>query len=116
MAHINGMEQCKTIMNMQVPVHIKSAYANPVEDQIRRLAASYGVDEDRAVDIARCESQLGKYKTNWSGSSAKGVYQFIDKTWQNYCEGDVMDDEDNIRCFMEQYPKHPSWWECNRRV
>ena len=33
---------------------------------------------------------MGKYKTNWSGSSAKGVYMFIDRTWEYYCEGDVM--------------------------
>lgn len=41
-----------------------------------------------------------------------GVYQFIEGTWKNYCEGNVFDYKANIACFMELYPKHPSWWEC----
>lgn len=63
--------------------------------------------------IAECESQYGKYPYNWEGSSAKGVYQFTDETWNNYCEGDVMNYKDNIKCFIKLYPQHPSWWKCN---
>ena len=59
-----------------------------------------------------CESKMGKYKYNMSGSSAKGIFQFIDRTWGSYCEGDVLNDEDNVRCFTELYKQHPSWWQC----
>lgn len=65
-----------------------------------------------SLRIARCESQLGKYKFNFEGGSAKGVHQFIDKTWKNYCEGDVLNELDNIKCFIKLYPLHPEWWEC----
>ena len=55
---------------------------------------------------------MGKYKTNWSGSSAKGIYMFISSTWEYYCDGDVLNDEDNVKCFMKLYEEHRTWWEC----
>jgi len=70
------------------------------------------VDNETALRIADCESKTGKYKHNLQGSSAKGVYQFIDKTWENYCEGDVLNEIDNIKCFNKLYNQHSSWWEC----
>lgn len=81
-------------------------------DLITRLSEEKGFETEIALKIADCESKTGKYKINWEGSSAKGIYQFTDKTWKNYCDGDVMDDYDNIRCFMELYEKHPNWWKC----
>ena len=85
---------------------------NPVEATIRHYADEYGVDVEIAIRISICESQMGKYKHNWEGSSAKGVYQFIDRTWAYYCEGDVLNDEANVICFMELYNKYPHYWEC----
>ncbi len=85
---------------------------SPVEASIRYYSEEYGVDTKTALRIAKCESQMGKYKINWSGSSAKGVYQFIDKTWEHYCDGDVMNDEDNIICFMKLYENNKNWWLC----
>jgi hypothetical protein len=82
------------------------------EDLITRLSTERGFDVNVALKIADCESKTGKYKTNWQGSSAKGIYMFTDRTWENYCDGDVMDDYDNIRCFLNLYRKHPSWWAC----
>lgn len=77
---------------------------------IEVLAPQYGVDVEVAMKIAERESMYGKYKTNWEGSSSKGVYQFIESTWANYCEGDVMNDKQNIECFMKLYNDHKSWW------
>lgn len=82
------------------------------EELIREMASKYDVCPETAIRIAKCESQLGKYPINWEGSSAKGVYQFIDKTWDNYCDGDVLNEEDNIRCFMELYNQFSHWWAC----
>lgn len=44
-------------------------------------------------------------------STAKGLGQFIDKTFANYCTGDVMNAEDNLDCFVKLYPRHKDWWE-----
>ena len=70
------------------------------------------VSMTEALDIADCESKLGKQKRNRQGSSASGVFMFINRTWDDYCEGYQMNDDDNIKCFFELYPKHKGWWEC----
>jgi soluble lytic murein transglycosylase-like protein len=79
---------------------------------IHKYAAKNGVELETALRIATCESQLGLYKYNKSGSTAKGVYQFIDSTWEYTGGGDVLDDEQNIQRFMQFYSTHPEWWEC----
>lgn len=76
------------------------------------LAQNNGFNVATAIRIANCESELGKEKINKQGSSAKGVYQFVDRTWKHYCSGDVMSDYDNIMCFIKLYKQHPSWWSC----
>ena len=82
-----------------------------VKDLISYYAMLYNVDERQALDIAYCESRFNPLAKN-PNSSAKGVYQFIDKTWKNYCYGDVFDPEANIKCFMKLYKQHPDWWAC----
>jgi len=74
-------------------------------------AKEYQFPVDTALRIAQCESTMGTMIKN-PHSSASGVYQFTRSTWSNYCHGDVMNEEHNIRCFMEIYPIHPEWWEC----
>jgi len=92
-----------------------SALVEPTtKELIEIMAKEYNVCVETALKIAECESQYGKYNYNWQGSSAKGVYQFIDKTFANYCDGDVMNEKDNIKCFMKLYNKFSHWWEqCN---
>ena len=80
-----------------------------VEALIRIMAGDL---TDTAIRIANCESKMGKYKVNWEGSSAYGLFQFMPKTFNAYCKGDINNNYDQIRCFLELYPKHPSWWKC----
>lgn len=83
-----------------------------VECWIEVYAEQYGVDVEVAKRIAVCESQMGKYRENWEGSGAVGVFQFKPKTFFAYCEGNIQSDKDQTKCFMQLYPVHPSWWEC----
>jgi len=78
--------------------------------EIRKQANSSGIDPDFAVKMANCESTFDPFAEN-PRSSAKGVYQFIDSTWQNYCSGQVKDYRDNIKCFMNNWHDHPGWWK-----
>jgi hypothetical protein len=78
---------------------------------ITKLAKEYNVPVDEALTIAECESNFNPLAKN-PNSTAKGLYQFIDGTWDYFCEGDVLNAEDNARCFMELYPKYPHYWEC----
>ena len=82
---------------------------NEVKKEIREQAFAYSIPEQVALDIANCESEFDEYARN-PNSSASGVFQFIDLTFSNYCSGDVFNYKDNIKCFMEQFPKHPEWW------
>jgi hypothetical protein len=82
------------------------------EESPEYLIEKYADDVPTAKRIATCESQMGKYRTNWSGSSAEGLFMFMPKTWNAYCDGDIKSDIDQIKCFNKLYPTHKSWWEC----
>lgn len=61
-------------------------------------------DITKAIRIARCESGFNQYAKN-PGSTAKGIYQFIDGTWRSNClkDGNVYNFVDNINCFWKVY-------------
>jgi hypothetical protein len=87
-----------------------------VEQKIVLYTSQTDIPVERALAISECESQHGKYLYNQQGSSAKGIYQFISKTWENYCEGDVLDEDANIKCFLKLYKQHSNWWECSNKL
>lgn len=82
-----------------------------VQEEIVIQAEKAGINPQKALNIAACESNFLPNAKN-PNSSAKGVYQFLSKTWKNYCEGVVYDYKANIKCFMRWYKVYPSWWEC----
>jgi len=82
-----------------------------VPEKVVYYAQRSDVDIKTALRIADCESDF-RPEVESPISSATGIFQFIDKTWANYCVGDRKNADDNIKCFMKLYPKHQSWWEC----
>ena len=81
-------------------------------EQPEYLIEQYADDVPTAKRIATCESQMGKYRSNFQGSSATGLFQFMPRTFYDYCSGDVNNDIDQIKCFNKLYKLHPEWWEC----
>ena len=63
-------------------------------------ADCYGVNKQLALDLAEHESMFNSLAKNSEGSSAKGIYQFLDSTWASECSGDVFSPDDNIQCGM----------------
>lgn len=63
---------------------------NTVADLIRQLAGEAGEDADTAVAIAMIESRLNPNAKN-PDSSAAGLFQFIDDTWNDMGGGDKFD-------------------------
>ena len=61
-----------------------------IETMIREKATSAGIDPDYMVRMAQIESQGNPRAAN-PNSSAKGLYQFVDGTWQTHGSGDVFD-------------------------
>lgn len=86
-------------------------YETP-KDLIIRLSQEKGFNVNTSLKIAECESQYGKYKENWSGSGAYGLFQFKPKTFNAYCDGLITSDIDQTYCFIKLYEKHKSWWSC----
>ena len=82
-----------------------------LEQRIVQKSIQYGIPPEKSLRIANCESSMNPLAKN-PNSSAKGLYQFIDSTWEHYCEGDVLNADDNIDCFVKLYPKHKDWWIC----
>ncbi len=64
---------------------------------IIKHARFYGVSEKLLTDLAMIESNLCKDVVSKT-SSARGCFQIIRSTWDRYCSGSVMSDNDNIRC------------------
>jgi len=72
-----------------------------IQKEISVQCLMYKINCDFALQLALFESTLDADVKNLEGSSAKGIYQFIDSTWHIYCEGDVINYIDNISCFMK---------------
>lgn len=82
-----------------------------VAGYIRKEADKNGIDPEKALAIAYCESSFDPYAKN-PNSTAKGVYQFLDGTWEWIgASGTPFNAEENIRQFMKWYPRYPQWWE-----
>lgn len=85
-----------------------------VEYKIKVAARKAGVDVGRALAIAKCESNFNPRARNMEGSTAKGLFQFTDPTWEWIgAEGHQFDEDENVKQFMKWYQTHPTWWECH---
>jgi Transglycosylase SLT domain len=71
-----------------------------VQSLIRAYAESFGLDAELPLAIARCESQFQWNAAN-RGSTARGVFQFVARTWRHTPEGkrgtSALDADANIR-------------------
>lgn len=80
------------------------------------LSKTKSLDKNTQIEmweVINCESRWNPEAKN-GVSTARGLAQFIFKTWDNYCEGNVYDPEANLDCFLKLYPKHKHWWECSK--
>ena len=95
---------------------------NPEKDPltyIRWKGQQEGYDDytiSKFIKLGRAESHksLNQYAKNPT-STAKGIFQFIDGTWKQYCSGNVYNFVDNINCFYkvlatDGYPQGLSHW------
>ena len=80
-----------------------------VIDEIKRQST---IDVETSLRIAFCESRF-KYDAKNPNSTAKGIYQFLDGTWDWIgAEGHQFNYKENIKQFMKIYPDHKGYWEC----
>lgn len=99
-----------SIDEIKVPDNLPDEY-KVMAEIIKQSLENPNVETYDALRIAWCESRFNP-RAQSSISTAGGVYQFIDKTHEAYVGGSKYDYKRNIAGFMELYPKHPDWWEC----
>ena len=69
-----------------------------VMNEIAMWSALLDIDYDKFYRIADCESLFDPYASN-PESSAEGVMQILDGTWEHYnCTGQKLYYKDNVRC------------------
>jgi len=95
--------------NNRLPQHNNAT----ITEAIINYSIDNNINYEISLRIADCESKMGKYKVNFEGSSAYGLYQFMPKTFNAYCQGSIENDIDQIKCFTKLYKKYPHWWECS---
>ena len=86
--------------------------------RIQEVAKIYNIPVDLATGLAKQESQLNP-KAKSKKSTAKGLYQFLDKTFENLCEGDVFNANDNIKCYaklIKENKRNISHWFADETI
>lgn len=112
----DGSEFCTlSYIDCSVTTSVKAYHpeiiTETLEEKIVRRAKEENVNPQTTLRILNCESNLNPLAKN-KLSSASGLAQFTSRTWKHYCTGDVFNEDDNLNCFLEVYPKHPDYWEC----
>jgi hypothetical protein len=91
------VQEQKTVPPM---IGLREYSTSTVRELVEASATSYGVPVNLAVRLAEFESGFN-YRAKNPKSTAKGVFQFLDGTWRDYCIGDVFDPIANIDCAMQ---------------
>ena len=82
-----------------------------VMDEIEKQAQMYSVSPKIALRVANCESSY-IYAAQNKNTSAGGIYQFIDSTWDWVGGDEKYNYIENIYRFMKLYKTNPEYWEC----
>lgn len=80
-----------------------------ISEKILEYSEKHGIDAMLALNIACAESCTHDKNGNIifnpnaknPNSTASGIFQFLQGTWNSMCEGDVFDENDNIECAVK---------------
>lgn len=78
--------------------------------------AKYGNPNDyfTLYNLIQCESSWDIDADN-PNSTASGLAQFLDGTWNNYCEGNKDNPYDQIHCLVKAWNDNKQhWWNASR--
>lgn len=90
---------------------------NMVEQLIRAIAKSENVDEELAVKVAKCESNLSPTATNTNkdGTKDRGLFQINDKWHPEVSDSQAFDIIFSTRFFCKAYKEgNIGWWNASK--
>lgn len=95
---------------------LESLSETPTPEEIKLavnyLALEYGLDANKMLATLKCESSF-RYDAKNPHSTASGVAQFIDSTWNNHCKGDKSSAHDQLICMSEFWANgEQHQWDC----
>ena len=101
-----------------------SLFDRKISEKIFAYSKEYNVDVLLALNVACAESCTRTKKGDIffnpraknPNSTASGIFQFIKATWDSMCEGDVFNENDNIKCGVKvlSYKNGLTHWEASR--
>lgn len=71
-----------------------------IKEIVESKAEEYGVDKELAIDLCMYEAKGCQPEIKNPNSSATGLFQFVDKTWDGLCKGERTNPTDNADCAM----------------
>lgn len=80
-----------------------------MQDTYKRICVAY------SAELCELGARIIEAESNWnekaqsSLSSAKGLAQFTNATWEENCIGDPLNGQDNIKCLLKLLNKGQSW-------
>ena len=83
-----------------------------IKGYLAQRVVKYGNPNDyfTLYDLIQCESSWDVDADN-PHSTASGLAQFLDSTWEGYCEGDKDNPYDQIKCLVKAWNnKYYHWW------
>ena len=118
-AMMAGFTGSSVIANL-VPQKLQAYTAenNTIENQIRKIAISEGVDPAVAVRVAKCESNLKAeaINTNKDGSRDRGIFQINEKWHPEVTDAQAFDVEFSAKFFCKAYKDgHIDWWNASKQ-
>jgi len=95
----------------------KNAKAETIEAMVRRIAKEYGVNENLAVRVAKCESGLDPSATNKNsnGSIDRGLFQWNNRWHPEISDKCAFDSEASTIAFCKAVNDgNLSWWDASK--
>lgn len=107
---ISSVQTQQGQQNIQQPPIVEVKQILSIPEAISYYSDLYGIDDELPLEIARAESQYKNVCNKQYGCSAGiGIFQIVQTTFDENCEGSPYDVKDNIKCGIKMIKDGDTW-------